>query len=413
MARAQTPVGSTGRVTVVRQVRGDDGRWTSAPAGRLPKGARVRHRARATVRLSQTRAQSVERYGSTEAAARSALDDAVKSLVNPTATGEDLQPDTPLSAAAAVWLDTVNRRTNLPAGDRRRLSPSTADQYRRNLARYVSPSSLAPMPLHKVNRAPVLRAFLNGVADDHGEGAARSARSVLSGVLSLAVSDGALPGNACVGIVPMASERRESTRDSRRAFTPDEVASLLDHLSTDPEAIVTDVADVLVFMLGTGARISEALSQRWEDVDVEAGTVTIRGTKTASSVRTVPFQHDALRTALQRRLEHGGGEGLVFPVLGPQPSPGSPSKHSRGIRAAGATRDTSNVLSVIRRVLDGAGFPWATSHTCRRTVGTAVTEKYGSHAAAYVLGHATVATTERAYVDVRHRGALVAAGALN
>jgi integrase len=46
-----------------------------------------------------------------------------------------------------------------------------------------------------------------------------------------------------------------------------------------------------------GMRHGEATSARWEDVDWDAGTLRVRGTKTAGSKASVPL-HDALRAAL-------------------------------------------------------------------------------------------------------------------
>lgn len=43
------------------------------------------------------------------------------------------------------------------------------------------------------------------------------------------------------------------------------------------------------FILLTGCRRSEALSVRWSDIDLDAQTLVIRGTKTAGSFRTIPL----------------------------------------------------------------------------------------------------------------------------
>lgn len=55
----------------------------------------------------------------------------------------------------------------------------------------------------------------------------------------------------------------------------------------DPKAQRLDVADIAWFMAGVGRRISEALGQRWEDVNLDDSVVLIHGTKTAGSTRLV------------------------------------------------------------------------------------------------------------------------------
>ena len=52
-----------------------------------------------------------------------------------------------------------------------------------------------------------------------------------------------------------------------------------------------------LFYLYTGCRCSEALSLRWSDIDFESRTITIRGTKSESSLRRIPLT-DTLETIL-------------------------------------------------------------------------------------------------------------------
>jgi site-specific recombinase XerD len=49
-----------------------------------------------------------------------------------------------------------------------------------------------------------------------------------------------------------------------------------------------------VLAIHTGMRQGELLALRWEDVDLEAGVLRVRGTKTARSRRTVKLSQTAL-----------------------------------------------------------------------------------------------------------------------
>jgi integrase len=143
------------------------------------------------------------------------------------------------------------------------------------------------------------------------------------------------------------------------------------------------VADLILFLFGTGARIREALHcTAWADVDLEARAVRIRGTKTDAADRTVALSDD-LADVLTERARVYGTKGLVFGVTR------YPSK-------LGQERDVNNVLRVLRRVLADAGMPWAGSHTFRRTVATWMDEQGAPLAEiAAQLGHANTSVTHR------------------
>jgi integrase len=120
--------------------------------------------------------------------------------------------------------------------------------------------------------------------------------------------------------------------------------------------------------MGTGARIGDACALRWSAVDLAEGTVTLgpvvvreTGTglhiqedgKTETSTRTIPLPSDVLARLLARQVAAVPNEwDVVFP---------SPR---------GRLRDPSNTSHDVGDLLDGAGYPWATSHTFRHTVCT-------------------------------------------
>jgi len=98
--------------------------------------------------------------------------------------------------------------------------------------------------------------------------------------------------------------------DTRRAFTPEEVTAVM----ATAKASGADIADLAAFLFGTGVRISEALHcVAWADVDLDAGTVRVRGTKTASADRVLTIADDLIER-LRRRADAHGTKGLVFGV---------------------------------------------------------------------------------------------------
>ena len=57
-----------------------------------------------------------------------------------------------------------------------------------------------------------------------------------------------------------------------------EIQQLRAYLSYDLIAVRKDFGDLVSFMIASGARIGEVCALCWADVDLDAGTVAIRGT---------------------------------------------------------------------------------------------------------------------------------------
>ena len=57
-----------------------------------------------------------------------------------------------------------------------------------------------------------------------------------------------------------------------------EIQQLRAYLSYDIIAVRKDLGDLVSFMIASGARIGEVCALSWADVDLDAGTVAIRGT---------------------------------------------------------------------------------------------------------------------------------------
>ena len=259
--------------------------------------------------------------GKTEPAAKRALQAKVGEARNHHLGGDaTLNQDTKVSAAVEVWLEQTRRKRDR---DGTPLAKSTLNLYKGNARRYVVRSTIAQLPLQQVNNVSCIERWLTVIADRHGEGAATSARKVLSGVLALAERRGAIPASVMRRVeTPGATSGSTGDRkctdpdcdlecarrhlDIRRAFTVEEVRRLFDAAENSR----ADVADLTAFLFTTGALIREAVHcASWRDVDFEARTVRIRGTKTVAADRTVRMSED-LTKRLQTRANLHGTDGL-------------------------------------------------------------------------------------------------------
>jgi integrase len=162
----------------------------------------------------------------------------------------------------------------------------------KRLYRFVTDSYLVPalgeLRLREVT-VPAIDRLLASVHSAHGPTAAKSTRSVVSGILGLAVRHGLLVTNP-VRETPARRGPRGSRRRPR-ALTLEEAHQLRARLADDPTALRQDLPDLLAFLLGTGLRIGEARAVRATDLDLEEGTLTVTGTVTrcwACSSRSGP-----------------------------------------------------------------------------------------------------------------------------
>ena len=109
-----------------------------------------------------------------------------------------------------------------------------------------------------------LQAFFTAVTKEHGPGTAKTTRSVLSGILGMAVRADALRTNP---VAQVAAIRRGSSRAST-ALQLESVPAFIDTVVNDAELQRADVGDLLAFMVMSGCRIGEALALPWDRVDL-------------------------------------------------------------------------------------------------------------------------------------------------
>ncbi len=362
MGRPPLPVGTFGKVHV--RVLG--------------KG---RVEARASFRDFDGRRRLVARYGQTRAEAERRLREALRDR---TAAATSPVAETRLKAMAELWLADIEA-AELAAGTKR--------LYRFATASYIVPG-VGDLRLREIT-VPVVERLLASVRSNHGPGAAKSTRNVLSGILGMAVRHGQLPANP---VAEASAQRKPRSRPGPRALTPDESRQLRALLAADPTAVRQDLPDLVEFMLGTGLRIGEACAVQSCDVDLETATLTVSGTvirerlhglliqqfpKTDASRRVIALPPQTV-AMLKRRLAAVPAEGdpaVIFP---------SPQ---------GRLRDPNNTSGDLRQALDRVGYPWATSHTFRRSVATRLDDAgLSARQIADHLGHSRPSLTQDVYL---------------
>ncbi len=341
-----------------------------------------RVRARASLRDFDGRRRPLTRYGASRAEAERRLRTALRDRTGPSVGTP--AADSRLSIVATLWLADV---------DDSELAVGTKRLYRFVVEGYVLPA-LGELRLREVT-VPAVDRMLDSVHDQHGPGAAKSARSVLSGILGMAVRHGALASNP---VREVSGRRRPRTAVGPRALTIEESRRLREWLAADPEALRLDLPELVGVMLGTGMRIGETCALRYPAVDFDAATLTVRATvvrvpkqglhvqdfpKSDAGRRTIALPTYVVDLLVNRResRQSSWDPELVFQ---------SP---------LGRLRDPNNTSGDLRRALDRAGFEWVTSHVFRKTVATRLDEaRLSAREIADHLGHKRPSLTQDVYM---------------
>lgn len=208
------------------------------------------------------RTRQVSASGASRAAAERELKRKLKR--RSTTSTADITPETKLKQAAEEWYLTFT--TMVDAGRR---SPTTAEQYRCFLDRYLLPE-MGQVRLREITTGRVDK-VLQTVKANAGEPTAKSCRTVLSNVLKYAARHDAVSTNA----TRMTQELSAKPKDAPRSLTLAEVQGWLFQLAKDETAVRWDLVDLTGFLLGEGCRIGEALALAWDSVDLDAGKVEI------------------------------------------------------------------------------------------------------------------------------------------
>ncbi len=221
------------------------------------------------------------------------------------------QEDADKAAAVAASPTLAWWATRWLAAVQIRVRGSTHRSYEAMMRRHVLPV-LGDRRLVELRAADVETMVARLVGGGLSPNTAALARRVLVACLSDAERDERIPRNVARSSRPPRVEPKD-----RRRLTTDEVRHLLALAAVDPRT------DLLVHLaLGTGARVGELCALDWSDIDLEAGTMTVRGTlsrvgivgppKSRRSRRVVAlpgFTLNALRRELERRL------GATGPIL--------------------------------------------------------------------------------------------------
>jgi integrase len=320
-------------------------------------------------------------YAKTRAAAQERLRAALTAADNGVAPADNR---TTVAAYLETWLDTTVAV---------RVRPRTADSYRDTVRRYIVPSigrvSLAKLtPEHVAGMVKSLQA--------RGDLSPTTVRYALT-VLRIALGRAAKTGRVVRNVAALVDAPAKADHQLR-PLSVEQVAAFLDAVDGDR------LRAMYVAAIGLGLRQGELLALRWSDIDLDAGTITVRHTlnpvtmtlaepKTERARRTlrIPSEvHEALRehrhSQVEERLAAGSRWADLDYVFA--------TRRGRPLMAR-------NVLRALHEQLQRAGLPRQRFHDLRHAYATLLLED-GEELGVIsrTLGHANITTTANIYAHL-------------
>lgn len=376
MARARLQRGEASGVTYRGMI---DGKWTAA--SKIP-GDRKPSKWRATVRYqdgSSPRPKEITAEDTSKARAETKVK-ARLAEVKRHGRGEG-DPNRTMRQGVELYLAALE-------GGELEKAPATVRTYRSVIGHDVlrTGSKVADMRLVDITTGDLKRE-LRELRKLGAESHLKHVRAIWSHVFEEMIDDKMIDSNPAKSISfprKRAEDERTYTNGEKhntdRVLTPAEVLELWGKVSQDEKARRLGLDDLVLLGLTQGLRIGEAVSLRWEDLDLdaEAPTLSVRGklvrvkgqglvwdpvTKSVLGARTIPLRTAELAMMFRRRRDerdqmerHHDAE--VRKIRATQVFLSETGRHM----------DQDNVNKHLRELFDRAGFKWATFHTLRRTV---------------------------------------------
>jgi integrase len=272
------------------------------------------------------------------------------------------------------WQEFIERHARV------RNKARTVEEAEKTFRNYLA--ALAGRKLSKIERADCQRLH-HDIAKKTSGATANRALAVLSSVLSVARDWGYVTSeNPAKGVKKFKEQARG------RFIQPDELPRFWQSLLDEPSR---DLADFFMLALLTGARRSNVLAMRWEDVSFDRAEWRIPETKNGDPL-TVPLVPEVVN--LLRERQYRAPSEWVFP-------------------GEGRTGHLVEPKTAWRRVLERAGIEDLRLHDLRRTLGSNMAAAgVNTITTARTLGHKTLTMALRyQHLGTDPRRAAIEAGA--
>jgi integrase len=274
---------------------------------------------------------------------------------------------------------------------------TTFERYEQIVRLHLKPS-LGRVKLKALTPAHIRSLYREKLEAGSSARTVRYIHTTLHKALKQAVMDGLIPRNATEAVKPP-----QSTREEMRPLTPEQAKLLLQVAHETGDRLEA----LYVLAIHTGLRQGEILGLKWDDVDLEDGSLQVRRTltitkdgpvfttpKTTGSRRSVKLTSkatEALKRHLERQLVEIDRVGSLW--------------SENGLIFASETGEPLNRHNLTRRsfkpLLKRAGLPQIRFHDLRHTCATLLlTRNVNPKIVSEMLGHSSIAITLDTYSHV-------------
>jgi integrase len=355
MPRRPTPVGAWGNISVT----------TLGPKS---------YEASARIRQANGESRRVRARGHTKPAASDNLKAKLVELKDEILS-EEIRRDTRFGKVAAMWIDDLEIEYRQHGR-----SLDTIRQWRGYVRNWVI-KALGQLTCAEVEQGVrTCDRLIQRCLAERSYSAAKSLRTVLTGICQYAIRYGAMTSNP----IKSATRLREPERKEILALTGEQRVELNQKLVVFAKSRSTDklgrplgarariwfqLPELVPCMLSTGVRLGELLALTGADVDPDAKTVTVRWhlvREPGAGMVRMPYRKGnagslVLRVPdwsvfLWRRLKLTAGDGPLFPAFGAE------------------WLDPATMVGRIKEAFTEVGYGWVTSHVFRKTVATILDE---------------------------------------
>ena len=289
-----------------------------------------------------------------------------------------------VGAYLPTWLGRLERKGR---------AASTLHMYRRYVEMDIVPA-LGKVRLSELTKSQVRR-FLDGL-DEAGRGEVTIERilATLRSAMSSAVDDELITSN------PAAIKFERTRKDPREVWTPVQFGEFLDSVVDE------DRLGLYEFVGFAGLRRGEALGLRWEDVDLDAGLITVRQARVVVSGKV---QKSRTKTESSRRRVGVTGRALAALKAQQKRQAAHRAEWGRAYVESGFVFTAENgealnpelVTKRFRREVERSGLPKMTFHDLRHLAASLlIASGTDVSLVSKYLGHSSVSMTSDVYAHM-------------
>lgn len=322
---------------------------------------------------------------------------------------------------------TVNNTFDRYIANKYDLRDSTRSNYLYTYNKFVR-DTFGKKRLVDVKFSDVLQFYLHLInVDGLALGTLDNVHCVLHPTFELAVRDDIIRKNPTTGVKKEISKKSGKNRGIRKALTTEQQRIFMEYIAGHP--IFYHWWPLFTVLLGTGCRIGEAISLRWDDLDFENRVISVNHgivyyrssdrkqqlmrislPKTEAGIRTIPML-DVVKTAFEMEREQqmdaygglneqviDGMTGFVF-----QNSEGrvpNPQTVNQAIRRITEHYNDEELLKAAKEKREPVLLPHFSCHHLRHTFATRLCEAESNlKVIQSVMGHRNIETTMDIYAE--------------